>query len=75
MIPFRMGDEVEYIGAAQWSKYHIIHEVVIDTDVNGTYYFSYSTNKGAWFAHDEFKLLKKASSKSLNSLAKSLSYE
>ena len=64
-MKFNTGDTVLYIGKDPfWSKKHIIHECVYQSD--GT--FEYTTNKGAWFKENDFKLLKKRTKKSLKKL-------
>lgn len=69
-IPYRLGDVVEFVGKDRfWKKgeRHIIHDVTIDTGS-----LQYSTNQGAWFSHNEFKLLEPCSAKSLRALKRSL---
>ena len=71
MSNFQIGDVVEYIGPRDWSKDHIIHEVVYE----GNGHFCYSTHKGAWFRDSDFKLIRKADSKSFAKLDKDLNFD
>ncbi len=74
MQKFFTGDLVEYIGTGRsWEKgvNHIIHEC----KYHGQGVFYYSTNLGAWFNHQEFKLIQKATKKTLNQLDKDLDDE
>lgn len=74
VIPFRMGDVVEYqINGRYWKKgeEHIIKEVVMYSPKT----FTYSTDQGAWFEHSDFKLVREADLKSLTKLCNSLKEE
>ena len=68
---FFTGDVVEYIGGGNRGKSHIIHECAYIGE--GT--FEYSTNQGAWFEDTDFKLIRKADTKSFAKLDKDIEDE
>jgi len=69
---YHIGDVVEYVGTDIWSKRHIIHEI---SHHEGDLSPVYSTNKGAWFTGEDFKLIRRANKKSLRKLKKDISAE
>lgn len=72
MSKFQTGDVVEYIGRHKWCRHeHIIHEV----SYIGKGKSEYSTNCGAWFQESDFKLIRKADSRSFAQLDKDLNDE
>lgn len=74
MTAFNTGDVVTYVGKSTiWDKdrIHVIHEV----DYLGKGCFQYSTNKGAWFKSQDFKLVRKADKESLAKLDKDIEDE
>ena len=69
---FNKGDIVLYIGSDNWSKKHIIEKCNnYEDDPN----YIYSTNKGAWIDEKDFKLIKRATKKSIKTLIKDLKEE
>jgi len=71
-LPFRMGDVVEYVGKERhWrGKHHVIEQAQFDGDS-----FEYSTSRGAWMRHKDFKLVRDADAQSLCELRKSMDDE
>jgi hypothetical protein len=63
IFPFQFGDVVVELDHPLIE--HYIHEV--QTDEGGSW--EYSTNRGAWYAHDNLKLVRKADEKSLRAMA------
>ena len=70
--PFRTGDVVEYVGNSSvrnlGNTIHIInaYDVILD---------KYSTNRGAWYKHTDFKLIEECSANSIEKLRKDIYYE
>jgi len=72
---FQTGDVVKYVGkdTTFWrsGKEHIIYE----SSYMGDGIFEYSTNRGAWFSHNDFELVRRADKESLAQLDKDLEDE
>jgi trehalose-6-phosphatase len=69
---FNKGDIVEYIGSESWGKKHIINKCDnYEDDPDYIYY----TNEGGWIDEKDFKLIKKATKKSIKKLLKDLKEE
>lgn len=69
---FHFGDTVEYTGSSNWSKEHIINTW---NRYEGDPNFVYSTNCGAWIDEKDFKLIEKATKKSIKKLLKAIKEE
>ncbi len=69
-VPFRMGDEVRYIGDdPERQGEHIIYEASLTDEACR---FEYATADAAWFDHTDFELVREADAKSLRKLRKAL---
>lgn len=71
--PYRTGDEVQIVQSSrkrELGEYHIIHEVNIEEDE-----YQYSTNRGAWYDHQQFKLVRECCAETMAQLRKSIQDE
>lgn len=66
-IPYRTGDVVQHKNGTE----HIIHEVSFNEYPD----FTYSTDRGAWYYHDDFKLISEATPESVAKLVAALNQD
>ena len=69
--PFRLGDVVRYIGTGRSWKHgqlHIIMSIQYNWDTWYSGEYKYSTNRGAWIDHKNFKLVEECSATSLKKI-------
>jgi hypothetical protein len=71
--PFRVGDEVEIVKSERLSEIgqtHIIGGVNIESNS-----YEYSTDRAAWFDHDQFKLIRECCAETIAKLRQSIQDE
>ncbi len=71
---FQTGDVVKYIGKDSMFTKRTIH-IINECHYIGKGKFEYSTNHGAWYTNKDFKLIRKADSKSFKQLDKDIEAE
>ena len=69
-MPFNFGDVVKN---KEDGKVHIINEINMCQLLN--FEWEYSTNLGAWYSHEDFKLVRKADEKSIRKLVEDMKEE
>ncbi len=70
ILPYRTGDVVEVVRASCGWPLNDIH-IIESADINDGS-IEYSTHKGAWFEHADFKLVRECDAASMKELIKSI---